>query len=368
MNVKRDRFFWLQLATPFIAILFAFLIGAIIVLAIGKNPFTVFGTMLAFNFGQVDSLGLILFRATPYIFTGLGVAIGFQIGLFNVGADSQYKIGLFTAAIVGYSFPGMPAIIHVPLTILAGAAGGMIWGLLPILLRLKRGVHEVISTIMLNYTAASLLHYLLTGPFLDQNQVGATQRIMRTKIMADSARIPTVHGLTKLLHIPLPNYVHLNYMFVIGIALCVVIYWLIWKTPFGYELRAVAGNQSAAEAAGINVKKVLFFTFMLSSGIAGMAGLSEAMTSYGYMSVDFPSGYGFTGVAVALLGKNNPFGVILSALLFGFLERGAQGIQVLAQVPQEVITILEGVIILSIVVAYSVLSRYIRIQKKKEAA
>lgn len=366
--MKRDRFFWLQLATPFIAILFAFVIGAIIVMAIGKNPLSVFGTMVAFSFGKVDSLGLILFRATPYIFTGLGVAIGFQLGLFNIGAESQYKIGLFVAAVVGYSFPGLPAIIHIPLTIIAGIIGGMLWGLLPIYLKLNRGVHEVISTIMLNHTATSLLHYLLTGPFLDQNQTGATQRIMRTKFFAESARIPTVHGLTDLLHIPLPKYVHLNYMFFIGIALCVVVYWLIWKTPFGYELRAVAGNRTAAEAAGINVKKIMFFAFMLSAGIAGMAGLSEAMTMYGYMSVDFPGGYGLTGIAVALLGKNNPFGVILSALLFGFLERGAQGIQVLAGVPSEVITILQGVIILSVVVAYSLLSRYIRIQKKKEAA
>lgn len=366
--MKKERLFWLQVATPFIAILFAFLIGAVIVAAIGKNPLYVFGTMLAFAFGQVDSLGLILFRATPYIFTGLGVAVGFQLGLFNIGAESQYKVGLFTAAVAGYSFAGLPAVLHVPLTILAGVAGGMLWGLLPITLKLKRGVHEVISTIMLNYTAVSLLHYLLTGPFLDQNQIGATQRIMRTKFIAESARIPTVHGLTKLLHIPLPNYVHLNYMFFIGIALCAAVYWLIWKTPFGYELRAVAGNQAAAQAAGINVKRTMFITFMLSAGIAGLAGLSEMMTSYGYMSVDFPSGYGFTGIAVALLGKNNPFGVILAALLFGFLERGAEGIQVIAGVPQEVITILQGIIILSVVVAYSILSRYIRIQKKKEAA
>lgn len=366
--MKRDKYFWLQLATPFIAIVFAFLVGAVIILAIGKNPLAVFGTMLSFSFGKLDSVGLILFRATTYIIIGLSVAIGFQIGLFNIGAEGQYKIGLFTAAVVGYLFPGLPAIIHIPLTIVAGMAGGMLWGLLPIFLKVRRGVHEVITTIMLNYIAVSLLHYLLTGPFLDQNQVGVSQRIMRTPYLAATAQMPGIQPILGFLGIKLPQYVHLNYMLFVGIALCILTYWLIWKTPFGYELRSVAGNQAAARAAGINVKGMLFKTFLLSAGVAGMAGLSEMMGYYHYMSVDFPSGYGFTGIAVALLARNNPFGIILSALLFGFLERGAQGIQILAGVPSEVITILEGVIILSIVVAYSLLSRYIRIQKKKEAA
>lgn len=365
---KRDRLFWLQFATPFIAIGFAFLIGGIIILLLGKNPFEVYWTMFSFSFGQLDSIGVILYRATPYIFAGLAVAIGFQFGLFNIGAEGQYKIGLVTAAVVGYSLTGLPAVIHLPLTILAGAIGGMLWGLLPIWLKLRRGVFEVISSLMFNYIAGSLLHFLLTGPLLDTNQVGSTQRIMRTPFILPSAKVPTLHGLLRLVGIPMPEYVYVNWMLIFGIALCAVAYWLIWKTPFGYELRSVSGNATASRAAGINARRMAFITFMISAGIAGMAGLSEMLSQHGYMSVDFPSGYGFTGIAVALIARNNPFGIILAAILFGFLERGAQGIQVIAGVPSEVVTILQGVIILSIVVAYSILGRYVRIQKKKEAA
>jgi simple sugar transport system permease protein len=365
---KRDRLFWLQLATPIIAIGVAFLIGAVIILLTGKNPFLVYWTMFAFSFGQLDSIGIILYRATPYIFTGLAVAIGFQLGLFNIGAEGQYKMGLLAAAVVGYSLTGLPAVIHVPLTILAGICGGMLWGVLPIWLRLKRGVHEVISSIMFNYIAGSLLHYLLTGPLLHTNQVGVSQRIMRTPFVLPTAHVPTLHGLFRLIGINMPQYVHANWMLILGIALCALTYWLIWRTPFGYELRAVSGNAIAARASGINAQRMAFVTFLLSAGIAGMAGLSEMLSQTGYMSVDFPSGYGLTGIAIALIARNNPFGIIFSALLFGFLERGAQGIQVLAGVPSEVVTILQGVIILSIVIAYSILGRYVRIQKKKEAA
>jgi simple sugar transport system permease protein len=174
--------------------------------------------------------------------------------------------------------------------------------------------------------------------------------------------------LFRLIGINMPQYVHANWMLILGIALCALTYWLIWRTPFGYELRAVSGNAIAARASGINAQRMAFVTFLLSAGIAGMAGLSEMLSQTGYMSVDFPSGYGLTGIAIALIARNNPFGIIFSALLFGFLERGAQGIQVLAGVPSEVVTILQGVIILSIVIAYSILGRYVRIQKKKEAA
>ncbi|MEW6724183.1 MAG: ABC transporter permease [Bacillota bacterium] len=369
MKLLRNRERLIQLFTPLGAVLAAFLVGALIILILGKNPLTVYARMLSYSFGRVDSIAIIMYRATPLIFTGLAVALSFKIGLFNIGVEGQYRMGVLTAAVAGFAIRGIPAFIHIPLAILAGALGGLLWGLLPILLKLKRGVHEVITTIMTNYIGLNLIHYLLTGPLLDRNQVtGFGGKIMRTPFIAESAQMPKLHGLFSLFSIKLPGYIYLNWFFVIAIILCILVYYLIERTTFGYEVRAVAGNPTAAQTAGINVRSIYLKVFLMSAGIAGLAGLSELMGYYRHMEVSFPSGYGFLGIAVALLGKNSPFGVIIAALLFGFLARGAEGIQILADVPSEVITILQGVIILSIVVAYELVNRYIRIQRKKEAA
>lgn len=365
------RFLWWQVATPFLAILFASFIGSLIMLAIGKNPLMVYAEMFSFSFGRIDSVGTILFRATPLIFAGLACAISFRINLFNIGVEGQYLIGATAASIVGFSLKGLPAFIHLPLVILAAMAGGVLWAWLPAYLRVKRGVHEVISTIMMNYVAFSLMHWLIANVFLDKSQVigvgGYGSPRVRMPVIEASARIPTMHSFFAHFGINFPKYVYVNWLLLVGIALAAVLFYVIWRTPFGYEIRAVAQNPHAAEAAGINAKQVMFRTFLISGAIAGLVGLSDLLAFFGYLDIDFPRGRGFDGIAVALLGKNDPFGVIIGAVLFGFLSRGAEGVQVFAGVPAEVITIIQGVMILSIVVAYEIVARYIRIQKKKEA-
>ncbi len=365
------RFFWWQAATPFLAILFASFIGSLIMLAIGKNPFMVYAEMFSFSFGRIDSVGTILFRATPLIFAGLASALSFRINLFNIGVEGQYLIGAVFASIVGFSLKGLPAFIHLPLVILAAMLGGVLWAWLPAYLKVKRGVHEVISTIMMNYVAFSLMHWLIADIFIDRSQVigagGYGSPRVRMPLIEQSARIPTMHGFFAHFGINFPSHVYVNWLLFVGIALAGVMYYVIWRTPFGYEIRAVAQNPDAAEAAGINAKRQMFRTFLLSGAIAGLVGLSDLLAYFGYLDIDFPRGRGFDGIAVALLGKNDPFGVIIGAVLFGFLSRGAEGVQVFSGVPAEVITIIQGVMILSIVVAYEIVSRYIRIQKKKEA-
>lgn len=365
------RFLRLQIATPFLAILFASFIGSLIMLAIGKNPLDVYFEMFAFSFGRIDSVATILFRATPLIFAGLACAISFRINLFNIGVEGQSLIGAVLASIVGFAFKGLPAYIHLPLVIIAAMVGGVLWAWLPAYLKVKRGVHEVISTIMLNYVAASLVHWLIADVFLDKSQVvgvgGMGSPRVRMPLIQPSARIPTMHGFFAHFGINFPSHVYVNWLLFVGIALAAVLYYVIWRTPFGYEIRAVAQNPDAAEAAGINARRQMFRTFLISGAIAGLVGLSDLLAFFGYLDIDFPRGRGFDGIAVALLGKNDPFGVILGALLFGFLSRGAEGVQVFSGVPAEVITIIQGVMILSIVVAYEIVSRYIRVQKKKEA-
>ena len=360
------RLLLLQLLAPVAAILFGALIGSGILVAIHKDPLEVYALMLRFNLTRVDSLAGILLKATPLILAGLAVALAFRAMLWNIGVEGQYYVGAILAAYVGYAVTGLPRMVHLPLALLAGVAGGMGWAVLPIVLRLKRGAHEVITTIMMNYIAGALVLYLLEPGLLRDPAQAGTPRV-RTPDVLPTALIPPLRPALEWIGLAIPEHLRLNWFLPIGILLCVLFFYMLNRTRFGYEVRAVAQNAEAAEATGIPNRRVQFLMFMLSGGVAGLVGLSDILGFFGYFDIDFPKGYGFLGISVALLAKNNPLGVILAALLFAFLDRGAQGIQVFAGVPREVITILQGLIILAIVVAYELLTRYIRAQRKREA-
>lgn len=361
----RTRLLLLQAATPLVAILFGMMIASLIILAIGRNPLYVFGVMVRFSLTRTDSLFSILFKTTPLIFAGLAVAMSFRVNLFNIGVEGQYYIGAFCAAFVGFAIRGLPAAVHLPLALLAAVAGGMLWGLLPIVLKLRRGAHEVITTIMMNYIGAALLLYLINDVFRDPAQAG-TPRV-RTPDVAAAARIPSLGPLFARIGLSGTDVEKLNVLLIVGIVLAVALAYVLVRTRFGYDVRAVAHNPLAAEAAGIPNARVQFGMFMLSAGIAGLIGLNDILGHFGYLDIDFPKGLGFLGISVALLAKNNPAGVILAALLFGFLDRGAQGVQFFARVPKETIVIMQAIIILAIVVAYELVTRYIRVQRKREA-
>ncbi len=368
---KKHKILLLKIAAPIVAIIFSVLVSSIVILAIGESPWQVFYTMFGFSFRRLDSIAIILFNATPLLFSGLAVSVGFRMGLFNIGIEGQYLMGTFAAALVGFSIKGLPCYIHLPLVIAAGIAGGMVWSLLPIYLKVKRGVHEVISTIMLNYISYSLIHFLIDDIFMDRTQkmiMGLGSPIVRTPKLEPSALMPKLHGLFRFFGMTLPKHVYLNGFFLISIALAVAVHCLIMRTPFGYELRAVGHNAEAARASGINPEKVYFRGFLLSGAIAGLVGLSDLLGYFKYMDLDFPRGYGFDGIAVALIGQNSPFGIIISAMLFGFLKRGSEGIQALLNVPRETIVILQALMIIFIVVTTKVINDYIRRLEKKEAA
>lgn len=361
----RWRLVLLQLSAPVLAILFGMVISSIIILAIGRSPLEVFGIMVRFSLGRTDSLFSILFKATPLILSGLAVAMSFRVNLFNIGVEGQYYMGAFCAAYVGFTLRGLPPGVHLPLALLAAVAGGMLWGLLPIVLKLRRGAHEVITTIMMNYIAAALLLFLINDVFRDPTQVG-TPRV-RTPIVAAAARIPSLGPLFAQLGWTGTDVQKLNALLILGVLLALVLAFMLARTRFGYEVRAVAANPDAAEAAGIPNAGVQFWMFMLSAGVAGLIGLNDILGFFGYLDIDFPKGLGFLGISIALLARNNPLGVIPAALLFGFLDRGAQGVQFFARVPKETIVIMQAIIILAIVVAYELITRYIRVQRKREA-
>jgi simple sugar transport system permease protein len=355
----------LQILTPVLAILFAALVAAGIILALGENPLQVYGIMARFSLTRIDSLAVIFLRATPLIFAGLAVALAFRANVWNIGVEGQYYVGAFASAWVGFSLTGLPTAVHLPLAVLAGMAAGALWAFVPIALKLRRGAHEVITTIMMNHIAGAVVLYLLADVFRDPAQIG-TPRV-RTPLFPDSARVPLLGPVLLWIGVDIPAHSALNWFLVVGLMLCALAAYVLARSRFGYEVRAVAMNPSAAEAAGISLDRTRFIMFTTSGAVAGLVGLSDILGFFGYFDIDFPKGLGFIGISVALLARNNPLGIIPAALLFGFLERGAQGVQVFAGVPREVITILQAVIILTIVVAYELLTRYVRVQRKREA-
>jgi ABC-type uncharacterized transport system permease subunit len=361
----RWRLALLQAAAPVLSIGFGAVVASGIILAIGQDPLDVYGLMLRFSFTRADSLAAIFLKATPLLFAGLAVALAFRANVWNIGVEGQYYVGAFAAAFVGFTVRGVPMVVHLPLAILAGAAAGALWALVPIALKLRRGAHEVITTIMMNYIAAAVVLYLLADVFRDPTQIG-TPRV-RTPLFADSARIPLLGPVLDTIGIGVPAHSALNWFLVLGVVLCAVAAYLLARTRFGYEVRAVALNPDAAEAAGISLDRVRFGMFMASGAVAGLVGLSDILGFFGYFDIDFPKGLGFLGISVALLARNHPLGIIPAALLFGVLDRGAQGVQVFAGVPREVITILQAVIILAIVVGYELVTRHARVQRKLEA-
>lgn len=363
----------LEKFSPVLAVLVAMAVASVALIIIGKNPLVVYGTMFYFAFGRIDSIANILYKATPLIFAGIACAVGFRVGLFNIGVEGQYLIGVLCAASVGFAVKGLPVYIHLPLTILAGAAGGALWALVPIWLKLKRGVHEVITTIMLNHTAFLFVQFLVAGPLMDQTQVtgpaggGFGSLRARTPALLPTARMPDLHGTLEKIGINFPAG-SVNWFLILALLAAVGLWYLLWKTPFGLELRAVGHNPKAAETAGIRSNAVIFRTFLLSGAVAGLAGLSDLLGYFGYLDIDFPRNFGFTGIAVALVGRNGAVGIVLASVLFGFLSRGGMGILIIEKVPMETYYILQGLIILCIVMASEVIRRYARAQQKKEEA
>ncbi len=274
-----------------------------------------------------------LVTATPYIFAGLAVAVGFKCNLFNIGAEGQIFIGAIVAAFVGYSFTDLPWIVHMPLTFIAGAVGGAIWGGIPGWLKAKTGAHEVINTMMMNYVAFRLADYLLNGPM---KRGGPTGFIPISRDIMPSAYFPQFF--------PAPIRLHMG--FIVALLIGVAVYWFLWKTTLGFEIRTVGANARAAQYAGVSVTRNYIVALALSGGLAAMAGASEVMGVNHNLASAFSPGYGFDSIALALMGGSHPVGVVLSALLFGALRNGATKMQSLAGIPIDIISVVQAFVIM----------------------
>ena len=273
-----------------------------------------------------------LVKSIPYILAGLAVALGFRAGLFNIGGEGQLVVGGLATAYVGYAVHGLPALLHVTLALGAGLLAGGIWAAIPGFLKARVGAHEVINTIMFNYIAFKLSDYLLNGPMEYVEGTARTTEILPT------AYLPRF----------LPHPIRLNWGFVIALAAAVFVWWFLWKTVWGFELRTVGANPDAARYGGMNVARNFVLAMFLSGGLAGLAGSTQVLGVTHNMALGFSAGYGFDSIALALLGKSHPLGVTLSALLFGFLRAGGTRMQSVASIPIEIVSIMQSMVIIFI--------------------
>lgn len=287
-----------------------------------------------------------MLRSTPLIFTGLAVAYGFRAGLFNIGAEGQLFMGGLSAAFLGIALAGLPQPLNILIMIVAGAAIGAAWAFIPALLKAKVGAHEVITTMMFSYIARYLVSWLVTGPLKAEGQIPQTERL------PIESTLPKLHEMFGFL---VPSRVHLGFVFAVLIAL--VVWWVLKYTALGYEARAVGLNPWASETGGISVSATTIKALCISGALAGLAGVTEVMGVHFRLFDQFSAGFGFTGIAVALLAKNNPIGVIPAAILFGALSAGGGTMQLEADVPQKVILIIQALIIF--LVAAEQISRWI---------
>jgi len=343
------------LRVPLLAVVTGLILGAIAIVASGANVFQAYGALFTGSFGNPEayyrgfqqlfatgettallkSLRPItesLVTATPYIFAGLAVAIGFRCGLFNIGAEGQFFIGALCSAFVGYSLKGVPAFIHLPLALLGGALGGAIWGMIPGYLKARFGAHEVVNTIMMNWIAFRLSDWLLNGPMKASGFRPVTPNVEA------SAELPRF----------LPDPIRLNWGLVLALVTAYGLYWFLFKTTLGFEIRSVGANPDAAKYAGMNIIKNFVIVMALSGGLAGLAGSAQVLGVDHWVGQGFSAGYGFDAIALALLGKSHPAGVVLAALLFGFLRSGATNMQSIARIPTEIISIIQGLVIVFI--------------------
>ncbi len=344
-----------QVFKPIISVLVGLSLGLLVTKIAGEDPWNVLGILVRGAFGSRYDFGMTLFYTTPLIFTGLSVAFAFHSGLFNIGAEGQLAMGALALAAAGIQFPNVPAFLAPVFGILVAVLGGGIWGAIPGWLRARRGSHEVINTIMMNFIAAGLSSwvtlYLLRNPHSqnpETDSVGA-HYLIRQFSFFDGAPV--------------------SMAFFLALFAVFVVWFILWKTVLGFEIRAVGQSESAARSAGIDAAKMRMIAMAISGGLAGMVGVGEIMGNAERFRVGFSPGYGFTGIAVALLARNRPFAIIASALLFGALHKGASDLDLETEnVTRDLALILQALVILCVSAegVWEVLGDRLKILSKKK--
>lgn len=334
---------WLDVAVlPAVNLAFALLVAAGVVLLVGFDPLQVLGLLIKGAFGSQAGISYTLYYATTFVFTGLAVAVAYHGGLFNIGAEGQAIMGGLGAGVVALAFShALPAWLMLPLMVLAAAVFGMVWAAVPGALQAWRGSHIVITTIMFNFIAAAILSYLLVNTLKEPGNMTPESRPF-----ADSARLPGMHQALGWLGIDWPS-TPLNLAVLLAVAAAVLVWLALWKTRPGYALRAVGFAPDAALYAGMQPKWLIVVAMAASGALAGLVGVNEIAGVHGRLLPDFVAGAGFAGIAVSLIGRNHPLGIVLASLLFGALYQG--GAELAFEIngfSRDMVFMLQGLIVL----------------------
>ncbi|RED50868.1 ABC transporter permease [Aestuariispira insulae] len=342
-KVKKPLPVWADVALiPLINILLALFVAGLIVLAIGEDPFEALEILILGAFGYEESLGYTLYYTTNFIFTGLAVAVAFHASLFNIGGEGQAYIGGLGVGLILLALDGiLPFWMLLPLAIMAAALFGTAWVAVPAYLQAYRGSHIVITTIMFNFIAYFLMNYLLVDVIKAPAQMSPESRVF-----ADNAHMPFMHEILGWFGIETAA-TPLNGSLFWAVVCCIFVWIFIWRTRWGYMLRTVGQNESAAQYAGIDSRKIVMVALGISGALAGFVGMNEVMGVHHKVLLNFVAGYGFTGIAVSLMGRNHPVGIVLASLLFGILYQG--GAELAFEIPafsREFVVAIQGLIIL----------------------
>jgi ABC-type uncharacterized transport system permease subunit len=322
---------------PVLNVALAFLIGGLIVLAVGQNPIEAVGIMLYGAFGYGSGFGYTLYYTTDFIFAGLAVSLAYHAGLFNIGPEGQAYVGGLGVILIGLALNGTHWAIVFPLMIISGALFGAAWAFIPGYLQAKRGSHVVITTILFNFIAASMMGYIISR-LLKPAGVSSDESAPLDAI----TRVPQLRSFTELF-----RNSPVNLTFILAIAALIFVYWLIWRTKFGYAVRALGNNPVAANYAGISNQKMIMIIMAMAGAFAAMVAVNNVGGVQGRLILNFVNGAGFVGIAVAFMGRGHPVGVGLSALLFGILYQGGQ--ELAFQMPgitREMIITIQALVIL----------------------
>ncbi len=334
---------WVEvILIPILNIMMALFFAGLIILAIGENPVEAVGIMINGAFGYDEAIGYTLYYTTNFIFTGLAVAIAFHARLFNIGGEGQAYIGGLGVGLTFLLLDGyLPAIVLLPIGIIAAALFGALWAFIPAWLQAYRGSHVVITTIMFNFIASSLMVYLLVNVLIMPGSMSP-----ETREFQQNAWLPFMHELLAGIGIEVTR-TPLNLSFILALVCCVLVWIYVWKTRWGYALRTAGQSEAAAVYAGIKPKKIIIITMCISGALAGLVAVNEIMGVHHRLLLNFTAGYGFTGIAVALMGRNHPLGILMASLLFGVLYQG--GAELAFEVPKitrEMVVAIQGLIIL----------------------
>ena len=333
---------WAELGLlPVINLVVALLISGVVIKLLGESPVAAFKLMAAGSVGTQEGIGYTLYYATNFIFTGLAVAVAYHAGLFNIGAEGQAYIGGLGTGLVCLWLGAWPFWAVLPLAVLAGAGFGAAWAFIPAYLQAKRGSHIVITTIMFNFIAASLMTYLLVNVLIKPGQQSPESREF-----AVNAWMPSATDLLARVGVSFAA-TPLNLAFGFALGAAVLVWLFVWRTHWGYALRVAGENPAAAVYAGIAPPRVIIGAMLLSGALAGGLGLNELMGSQHRILMDFPSGAGFVGIAVALMGRNHPAGIIVAAVLFGALYQGGSQLSFdMPKINRDMVVVIQGLVIL----------------------